>query len=178
MKSLKGSKTEANIKAAFAGESQARNKYTYFASVAKREGYEQIAAIFVETADNEKEHAKRLIKFLGEIGDTASNLEAAAGGENYEHTSMYPEFEKVAREEGFGDIADVFRAIARSEMYHEDRYRRLRENLAQGTVFKRDADAQWHCRNCGYIHEGAEAPDICPACAHPKAFFELKCDCF
>lgn len=178
MKSLKGTKTEANIKAAFAGESQARNKYTYFASVAKKEGYEQIAAIFAETADNEKEHAKRLIKFLGEIGDTASNLEAAAGGENYEHTSMYPEFEKVAREEGFGEIADVFRAIARSEMDHEARYRKLRDNLAKGIVFKRAPGTEWHCRNCGYIHEGAEAPDLCPACAHPKAFFELKCDCF
>jgi rubrerythrin len=178
MKELKGTRTEANLKAAFAGESQARNKYNFFASVAKKEGYEQIAAIFAETADNEKEHAKRLLKFLGEIRDTASNLDAAASGENYEWTDMYPTFEKVAREEGFGEIADVFRAIATAEADHENRYRRLRENLDKGVVFKRDQITKWHCRNCGYIHEGKEAPDLCPACAHPKAFFELKCDCF
>lgn len=179
MKNLKGTRTEANLKAAFAGESQARNKYTYFASTARKEGYEQIAGIFLETADNEKEHAKRLLKFLGELGDTARNLEAAASGENYEHTSMYPDFEKTAREEGFGEIADVFRAIARAELDHEQRYRRLRQNLAKGVVFERgEAKTQWHCRNCGYIHEGGSASDECPACAHPKAFFELRCDCF
>jgi len=178
LRSLKGTRTEANLKAAFAGESQARNKYTYFASAAKKEGYEQIAAVFAETADNEKEHAKRLLKFLGEIGDTASNLEAAASGENYEWSDMYPSFEKVAREEGFDEIADVFKAIARAEVDHESRFRKLRENLARGIVFEREPGTKWHCRNCGYIHEGAEAPDVCPACAHPKAFFELKCDCF
>ena len=175
---LKGTKTEKNILEAFAGESQARNKYTYFASQAKKEGYEQIAAIFTETADNEKEHAKMMAKFVGMINDTASNLKEAAAGENYEWTDMYPSFEKIAREEGFGEIADVFKAIARAEVDHENRYRKLRENLAKGTIFKKGETTQWHCRNCGYIHEGREAADLCPACAHPKAFFELKCDCF
>jgi rubrerythrin len=176
MKDLKGTRTEANLKAAFAGESQARNKYTYFASVARKEGYEQIAGIFLETAENEKEHAKRLLKFLGEIKDTPANLLAAADGENYEHTSMYPEFERVAREEGFDEIADVFKAIAVAEADHETRFRKLRENIDKGLVFKRGGAVKWHCRNCGYIHEGDQAPEVCPACAHPRAFFELKCD--
>lgn len=178
MKSLEGTKTEANLWAAFAGESQARNKYNYFASAARKEGYEQIAAVFEETAGNEKEHAKRLLKFLGGIGDTVANLDHAAGGEHHEWAEMYPAFERVAREEGFPEIADVFKAIAAAEVDHEARYRKLRENLTGGKVFGRETTTKWHCRNCGYIHEGREAPDVCPACAHPRAFFELKCDCF
>ena len=183
---LKGSKTEKNLIAAFAGESQARNRYTYFASKAKKEGYEQIAAIFLETADNEKEHAKREFKFLeggeveitgsfpaGVIGDTASNLKASAGGENYEWTSMYPEFAGVAKEEGFSEIAAVFKAIGDAEEQHEKRYLALLKNLEDGKVFKKDTVVKWKCRNCGYIHEDAEAPDKCPACAHSKAHFEV-----
>lgn len=173
MKDLKGTRTEANLLAAFAGESQARNKYTYFASVAKKEGYEQIAGIFAETADNEKEHAKRLLKFLGGIGSTVENLKAAAGGENYEWTTMYKEFEKTAREEGFDEIADVFREIGEVEEEHERRYLKLLENIEKGMVFKRDTVVKWKCRNCGYVHEGTEAPEVCPACAHPRAFYEL-----
>ena len=186
MKSLKGTKTEKNLLTAFAGESQARNRYTYFASQARKEGYEQIAGIFLETADNEKEHAKRLFKLLeggeveiaasypaGVIGNTKENLSSSAGGENFEHTKMYPGFAKVAEEEGFSEIANVFRAIAVAEKQHEKRYLALLENLEKGKVFKRERVVRWRCRNCGYIHEGTEAPEKCPACAHPKAYFEL-----
>ena len=183
---LKGSKTEKNLLAAFAGESQARNRYSYFASQARKEGYEQIAAIFLETADNEKEHAKREFKFLqggeveitgsfpaGVIGDMASNLKEAAGGEHYEWTEMYPEFARVAGEEGFSEIASVFRSIARAEEQHEKRYLALLKNLEDGNVFKKDKVVKWKCRNCGYIHEGTEAPQRCPACDHEQAYFEL-----
>lgn len=173
---LKGSKTEANILAAFAGESQARNKYTYFAGVAKKEGYEQIAGVFLETADNEKEHAKRLLKLVGGIGSTADNLKAAAQGENYEWTSMYKEFAQTAREEGFNDIAVVFEAIAKAETEHEERFQKLLQNLENGTVFKKAQAVTWRCRNCGYVHEGAAAPEKCPACAHPQSFFEVKAE--
>ena len=169
---LKGSKTEKNILAAFTGESQARNKYTYYASQAKKEGYEQISAIFAETADNEKEHAKMMAKFVGMIGDTASNLKDAAAGENYEWTEMYKQFEKEAREEGFTDIADVFREIGEVEEEHEKRYLALLERLKTGTVFKRDEPIDWHCRNCGYIHHGKEAPEECPACKHPQSHYQ------
>jgi len=184
---LKGSKTEKNLLAAFAGESQARNRYSYFASQSKKEGYEQIAAIFLETADNEKEHAKREFKFLqggeveitgsfpaGVIGDTAANLKAAAAGEHYEWTEMYPEFAKVAEEEGFSEIAAVFKSIARAEEQHEKRYLALFKNLEDGKVFKKDKVIKWKCRNCGYIHEGTEAPQRCPACDHEQAYFELS----
>ncbi len=170
---LKGSKTEKNLEAAFAGESQARNKYTYFASVAKKEGFEQIAAIFLETAENEREHAKREFDFLQGIGDTAANLEAAAGGEHYEWTEMYPEFERVAREEGFNAIAVFFHEVAEVEEEHEKRYQALLKNVREGTVFKRDKVYRWKCRNCGYVHEGTEAPKVCPACIHPQSHFEL-----
>ncbi|MCG0278842.1 MAG: rubrerythrin family protein [Thermanaeromonas sp.] len=186
MASIKGTRTEKNLLLAFAGESQARNRYTFYASQAKKEGYEQIAAIFLDTADNEKEHAKRLFKFLeggeveitgafpaGIIGTTAENLAASAKGENYEHTSMYPSFAQVAEEEGFREIAAVFRAIARAEKGHEDRFLALLSNLQNAQVFKREEKVTWRCRNCGYIHEGKEAPEVCPACAHPRAFFEL-----
>jgi len=170
---LKGSKTEKNLLAAFAGESQARNKYSYFASQAKKEGYEQIAAIFQETADNEKEHAKKEFKFLKGIGDTKANLLAAAEGENHEWTSMYPEFAKVAREEGFTKIAKVFEEIAKVEKEHEKRYKKLLKNLEEGNVFKKDNPVMWKCRNCGYIYEGTEPPKICPACDHPQSYYEL-----
>ncbi len=186
MTSIRSTLTEKNLLTAFAGESQARNRYTYFASAAKKAGYEQISAIFIETADNEKEHAERLFKFLeggdveitgsfpaGIIGDTVSNLEAAADGENHEHTTMYPEFADVAEKEGFPEIAEVFRNIAVAEKAHEERYLALIENIEQNMVFKRDTVVKWKCRNCGYIHEGTEAPDECPACAHAKAYFEL-----
>ncbi len=186
--SLKGTRTERNLLTAFAGESQARNRYTYFASQARKEGYEQIAAVFLETADHEKEHAKRLFKFLeggeveitasfpaGVIGNTVANLKSAAAGENHEHTNMYPEFAKVAGEEGFAEIAAVFRAIARAEDGHEKRFRQLLENIEQGKVFRRDEKVTWKCRNCGYLHEGTEAPETCPACAHPRAYYELWC---
>ncbi len=186
MKNLKGAKTEKNLLTAFAGESQARNRYTYFASKAKKEGYEQIRGIFQETADNEKEHAERLFKFLeggdveikaaypaGVIGNTRENLKASAAGENHEHTTMYPEFAKVADEEGFSEIAAVFRAIAVAEKQHEKRYLALAENIDKGRVFKREKVVKWRCRNCGYIHEGTEPPEKCAACAHPKAYFEL-----
>ena len=189
MKSLKGTKTEKNLLTAFAGESQARNRYTYFASVAKKEGYEQISWIFLDTADNEKEHAKRLFKFLeggeveiqavfpaGVIGDTKTNLKSAAAGENYEHTKMYPEFAKIARSEGFEDIAKVFEAIAVAEQGHEKRYLKLLENIEKGLVFKKNQVVKWRCRNCGYIHEGLEAPVKCPSCDHPQAYFELLCE--
>ena len=183
---LEGTQTEKNLLTAFAGESQARNRYTYFASVAKKAGYEQIAGIFLETADNEKEHAKRLFKFLeggeveitgsfpaGVIGDTKSNLEAAAAGENYEHTQMYPEFAEVAENEGFSGIASVFENIAVAEQAHEARYRTLIGNLENDMVFKRDTVVKWKCRNCGYVHEGTEAVEKCPACAHERAYFEV-----
>ena len=184
---LKGSKTEKNLLGAFAGESQARNRYTYFASQAKKEGYMQIAAIFEETANQEKEHAKREFKFLqggeveitagfpaGKIGTTVENLKEAAAGENYETTSMYPDFAKVADEEGFKEVAGVFRSIAVAEARHRDRYLALEKNIQDGKVFKQDKPVRWICRNCGYVHEGTEAPKTCAACAHPQAHFELE----
>ena len=170
---LKGSKTEKNLLAAFAGESQAQNKYSYFASQARKEGYEQIAAIFQETADNEKEHAKREFKFLKGIGDTKANLLTAAEGENHEWTSMYPEFAKVARKERFTKIAEIFEEIAKVEKEHEKRYKKLLKNLEEGRVFKKDKSVMWKCRNCGYIYEGTEPPKICPACDHPQSYYEL-----
>ncbi|MBU4194233.1 MAG: rubrerythrin family protein [Actinobacteria bacterium] len=186
MAELKGSKTEKNLMAAFAGESQARNRYTYFASKARKEGFVQIADIFTETANQEKEHAEREFKFLaggtaeitaafpaGVIGSTAENLKAAAGGENYEWTDMYPSFAETAREEGFDEIAGVFKSIAVAEKQHEKRYLGLLANIEAGTVFKKEEPVTWRCRNCGYVHEGTEAPEECPACAHPQAYFEL-----
>ena len=183
---LKGTKTEKNVLAAFAGESQARNRYSYFSSKAKKEEYEQIAAIFEETANHEKEHAKRLFKFLpggdvaitaavpaGVIGTTLENLKEAAGGENYEWTDMYPSFAAVAREEGFNEIADAMEGIAVAEKQHEKRYLALINNIEKGTVFKKPQTEVWSCRNCGYRHEGPDAPDLCPACDHPQAHFEL-----
>ena len=172
---LKGSKTEANLAAAFAGESQARNKYTYYASKAKKEGYEQIAAIFTETADNEKEHAKLWFKLLhdGEVPTTTVNLKDAAEGENYEWTDMYAGFAKTAKEEGFDKIAYLFDAVAKIEKEHEERYLKLLKNVETEAVFSRDGDAVWQCRNCGHIHVGNKAPEVCPVCAHPKAYFEL-----
>ena len=173
---LKGSRTEKNLAAAFAGESQARNKYTYFASKAKKEGYEQIAAIFLETAENEKEHAKMWFKYLegGEVKSTAENLKAAAQGENFEWTDMYKEFAKVAREEGFEKIAFEFEAVAKIEKEHEERYRALLDKVEGGKVFIAEDVVVWKCRNCGHIHVGKEAPKICPVCAHPQAYFELR----
>ncbi len=173
---LKGSKTEANLLAAFAGESQARNKYTYFASKAKKEGYEQIAALFLETADNEKEHAKMWFKYLegGAIKSTLENLEEAANGENYEWTDMYPEFAKVADEEGFKEIAAKFRMVASIEKHHEERYKKLLEKVKGGKVFVSEDVAVWKCRNCGHIVVGKFAPELCPVCAHPKSYFELN----
>ena len=189
MKSVKGTKTEKNLLASFAGESQARNRYTYFASVAKKEGYEQISGIFTETAANEKEHAERFFKLLeggeleitagypaGVIGDTAANLEAAAAGENLEWTKLYKEAEETAREEGFEEIAVQFKEIAEVEEEHEERYRKLLKNVKECTVFKKDTVVKWKCRNCGYVHEGNEAPEECPACAHPQAYYELLCE--
>ncbi|MDD3706173.1 MAG: rubrerythrin family protein, partial [Clostridiaceae bacterium] len=170
---LKGSKTEKNLWEAFAGESQARNKYTYFASTAKKEGYEQISGVFQETADNEKEHAKMIFKFLSGIGNTAENLKHAAEGENYEWSSMYKEFEKTAKEEGFKDIAEFFGKVALVEKEHEERYLALLKNLEEGKVFKRGEQMTWRCRNCGHIHVGAEAPELCPTCKHPMAYFEI-----
>ena len=166
---LKGSRTEKNLQTAFAGESQARNKYTYFASVAKKEGYEQIAALFLETAENEKEHAKLWFKHLGGIGSTAENLKAAADGENYEWTDMYAEFAKVAREEGFEAIAKQFEGVAAIEKHHEERYRKLLKNVEDKVVFSSEGDAIWQCRNCGHIVIGKEAPKVCPVCFHPQA---------
>ena len=186
MTALKGTQTEKNILTAFAGESQARNRYTYFASQAKKDGFVQISAIFEETANQEKEHAKRLFKLLeggeaqvtasfpaGVIGTTLENLYEAAAGENYEHTTMYPEFAQKAKEEGFNDIADIFMAIAVAEKQHEKRYKDLAANIETDRVFKRETKVTWRCRNCGYLHEGGEAVDECPACAHPRAHFEL-----
>ena len=186
MAQIRGTKTEKNLLAAFAGESQARNRYTYFAGKAKKEGYEQIAFIFEETANQEKEHAKRFFNFLeggeaeiiasfpaGKIGTTLENLKAAAAGEKHEHTNLYPSFAKTAREEGFDAIAVVFEKISVAEKQHEKRYRDLAVNIEAGRVFKRKEKTVWRCRNCGYLHEGNNAPDLCPACAHPKAHFEL-----
>lgn len=176
MKDLKGTKTEKNLKEAFAGESQARNKYTYFASVAKKEGYEQIASLFLETADNEKEHAKIWLKKLDGIGNTVDNLKAAASGENGEWTGMYPQMAAEAREEGFGDIARLFDGVAGIEKEHEERYKQLLQNIEAGIVFKKDGKIYWKCRNCGYIHESLEAPEMCPVCDHPKSYFEVRSD--
>ncbi len=186
--SLKGTQTEKNLLTAFAGESQARNRYTFFASKAKKEGYEQISAIFTETAENEKEHAKRLFKFLeggeveiqasfpaGTIADTATNLKASASGEHHEYESMYPEFAAKAEEEGFMEVANVMKNIAKAEMGHEERFLGLLKNINEGKAFKKDEAATWRCRNCGYIHDGIEAPTECPACAHSQAYFELIC---
>jgi len=173
---LKGSKTEQNLLAAFAGESQARNKYTYFAAVAKAEGLEQIAAIFLETAENEREHAKKEFDFLTGIGDTEANLKAAVEGEHYEWTGMYPEFERVAREEGYTEIANFFKEVAEVEEEHEKRYLALLRNLTEGKVFKKDKVVRWKCRNCGYVHEGTEAPDKCPACGFPQSYYELMAE--
>ncbi len=183
---IKGSKTETNLMAAFAGESQARNRYDYYANVAKKEGYRQISEIFTETANQEREHAKRLFKFMGGgtaeitgsfpagvIGDTLENLKAAAGGEHHEWTEMYPSFAEIARGEGFDKIAEVFDAIATAEKQHEKRYLDIARNIEAGTVFKRGETVIWRCMNCGYLHEGTEAPAVCPACAHPQAHFEL-----
>jgi rubrerythrin len=191
MKSLKGTKTEKNLLASFAGESQARNRYTFFASQAKKEGYEQIAAIFLETADNEKEHAKRFFKFLeggaveitasypaGVIGNTVDNLKAAAEGENEEHTRLYPSFADIADQEGFKEIAIAWRKIAEVEKHHEERYLALMNNIKDGSVFKKKQNTKWKCRNCGYIHEGDSAPEACPTCLHPKSYFEVLADNF
>lgn len=175
---FKGSRTEANLMAAFAGESQARNKYTYYASKAKKDGYEQIADIFQKTADNEKEHAEIWFKQLhgGSIPETAENLLDAAAGENYEWTEMYKEFERVAGEEGFAQIAALFKMVGAIEKEHEKRFRTLSENLEKGIVFARDGETVWLCRNCGHLHVGKEAPAVCPACSHSRAYFEIKCD--
>ena len=174
---LKGSKTEANLQAAFAGESQARNKYTYFASKAKKDGYVQIAKIFEETANNEKEHAKIWYKLLsGGIGTTAENLKEAAAGENYEWTDMYATFAKEAHEEGFEAIAKLFEQVAAIEKEHEERYLKLLKNIEEGIVFSKDGDTIWKCKNCGHIHVGPKAPEICPVCAHPQAYFEVKAE--
>ena len=173
---LKGSKTEQNLRDAFAGESQARNKYTYFASKAKKDGYEQIASLFLETADNEKEHAKIWFKLLGGIGTTAENLLAAAAGENYEWTDMYARFAREAREEGFEDIAKLFEGVGAVEKEHEERYRKLLANVQGGLVFSKDGDMIWQCRNCGHIVVGRQAPEVCPVCAHPQAYFQVKAE--
>ena len=178
MENIKGTKTEKNLMEAFAGESQARNKYTYFASKAKKEGYEQIAAIFQETADNEKEHAKMWFKLLngGEIGTTAENLNAAADGENYEWTDMYEGFAKTAKEEGFDHIAYLFEEVGKIEKEHEERYLKLLENVKDGKVFEAGEVKIWKCRNCGHIVVGTKAPEVCPVCSHPKAYFEIKAE--
>ena len=171
---IKGTKTEQNLMTAFAGESQARNKYTYFASVAKKEGYEQIAEIFLKTAENEKEHAKLWFKALGELGDTAANLAAAAAGENYEWTDMYDKFAKDAEEEGFKQLAYQFRAVAAIEKAHEERYRALLNNVETKAVFEKSGVTMWECRNCGHLVVGTKAPDACPVCNHPQAYFEVR----
>lgn len=186
MPSIKGTQTEKNVLAAFAGESQARNRYTFFASVARKEGYEQIAAIFLDTADNEKEHAEVFFKLLeggnveitagypaGVIGDTAANLEAAADGERLEWTTLYQNFAATARQEGLTKVATAFTEIAEVEEQHEKRYRKLLQNVREGKVFQRDTVVKWRCRNCGYVHEGTSAPKVCPACQHPQAYYEL-----
>jgi len=174
MSKYTGTKTEKNLMEAFAGESQARNKYTYFASAAKKAGYEQLAALYLETADQEKEHAKMWLKEFHGIHDIEANLEDAAAGENYEWTEMYAEFAKTAKEEGFDRIAYLFEAVGKIEKEHEERYRKLLENVKGGLVFSKDGDAVWICRNCGHIHIGKTAPEVCPVCAHPKAYFELR----
>ncbi|MDD6880753.1 MAG: rubrerythrin family protein [Firmicutes bacterium] len=176
MKELKGTKTEANLRTAFAGESQARNKYTYFASVAKKEGYEQISAIFQKTADNEKEHAKMWFKALGELGTTEQNLLAAAEGENYEWTDMYAQFAKDAREEGFDVLAFQFEEVAKIEKAHEERYRALLNNVEMQKVFEKAEETMWECRNCGHLVIGKKAPGVCPVCAHPQSYFEVRCE--
>jgi len=189
MKKLKGSKTEKNLLKAFAGESQARNRYTYFASVAKKEGYEQIRGIFLETAENELEHAKVFFTYLeggeveitasypaGKIGTTEENLLAAAEGEKLEWGTLYPDFAKTAKDEGFDEVAEAFTEIGEVEEEHEKRYRKLLDNVNKGTVFKRSKEAKWKCRNCGYVHHGKEAPDMCPACKHPKSYYELMAE--
>jgi len=186
MKGLSGSQTEKNLLTAFGGESQARNRYSYFAGQARKDGYDQIAFIFEETANQEKEHAKRFFKFLqggdleiqasfpaGVIGSTRENLLAAAAGEKHEHSDLYPGFAKIAKEEGFGEIADVFNAISVAERQHEKRYRDLAANVESGRTFVRDTEVVWRCRNCGYLHHGKNSPEECPACAHPQAYFEL-----
>jgi rubrerythrin len=178
MPELKGSKTAANLAEAFAGESQARNKYTYYASVAKKEGYEQVAAFFLETAENEKEHAKLHFKALGHLGTTVDNLKAAAGGEREEWTVMYPRMAKEARDEGFPEIAALFEGLARIEKRHEERYQSLLKGLESGSVFKRAEKSRWVCRNCGHVHEGNSPPKLCPVCKHPQAYFELEADNF
>jgi len=191
MKSIKGTRTEKNLLASFAGESQARTRYNYFASQAKKEGYVQIQNFFEETSENEKEHAKRFFKFLeggmveitasypaGVIGTTAENLKAAADGEHEEHTLLYPEAAKIADEEGFPEIATAFRSIASVEKHHEERYRALLKNINDGKVFKKESSVKWKCGNCGYIFEGTTAPDKCPACLHPQSYFEMLCDNF
>jgi rubrerythrin len=188
---IKGTETEKNLLKSFAGESQARTRYTFFASQAVKEGYQQISAIFTETADNEKEHAKRFFKFLegghteivatypaGKIGMTLDNLLAAAAGENEEWTQLYPAFAEVARKEGFEDVATVFTEIAEVEERHEARYRKLAQNIQDGKVFKKDSPVEWKCRNCGYIHAGVEAPKLCPACAHPQAYYEVHLETY
>jgi rubrerythrin len=189
MASIKGTKTEQNLLKSFAGESQARNRYTFFAGVAKKEGLEQISAIFIETADNEKEHAKVFFNYLeggdleitaaypaGRIGTTAENLAAAAAGEKMEWGTLYPDFANTAEAEGFADIAESYRQIGEVEAHHEDRYNRLLANVTNGTVFKKAAPTKWICRNCGYVFEGAEAPILCPACKHPQSYYELLCE--
>ena len=173
---LKGTKTEQNLMTAFAGESQARNKYTYFASVAKKEGYEQISALFTKTADNEKEHAKMWFKLLGELGNTAQNLAAAAAGENYEWTDMYATFADEADAEGFHDIAAKFRAVAEIERSHEERYRKLLSNVEMQQVFEKGEMTMWECRNCGHLVMGKKAPEVCPVCAHPQSYFEVRAE--
>jgi rubrerythrin len=191
MKSLKGSRTEKNLLKAFAGESQARNRYAYFAGAAKKEGFEQISAIFLETAENEKEHAKIFFKFLeggdveitasypaGTVGDTKANLQAAAAGEKMEWTTIYADFAKVARDEGYPEVAVAFEMVAKVEKNHEARYRKLAENVEKGGVFKSNARLKWHCRNCGHVHEGPNAPEKCPVCSHPQAYFEIYAENF
>jgi rubrerythrin len=191
MSSIKGTKTEQNLLKAFAGESQARNRYSYAASAAKKEGYEQIAAIFLETAEQEKQHAKRFFRFLeggmveitaaypaGIIGNTMDNLKAAAAGEHEEHTELYPEFARIAKEEGFPAVAAQFTLTSKAEAHHEERYRKLIANLENGAVFKKTPSVKWMCRECGYVHEGPEAPKTCPCCEHPQAFFQVLCETY
>lgn len=176
MAKIKGTQTEKNLMAAFAGESQARNKYTFYAQVAKKEGYEQISKLFLETADNERAHAKQIFKYLGGIGDTIQNLQDAADGENYEWTTMYKEFREMAIKEGFQEIADWFQEVAEVEEEHEARYLKLLKNVKEGKVFKREEEVEWRCLNCGYVHTGTEAPELCPACFHPQSWYEIHAE--
>ena len=176
MSKLKGTQTEKNLWTAFSGESQARSKYTYFSQQAKKEGYHKVAQVFLETAEHELQHAKRLFKFLEGIGDTPANLKAAADGENYEYSEMYKEFAETAEKEGFNEIAPVFRAIARAEVGHEERFLKYLELIEKERMFKREQTEKWRCTNCGYLHEGDAPPELCPACAHGKAFFEIYCE--